>query len=147
VVEGVVDPATLIGDHLTSVTVGWHVHNDARQAVEYFLRLASGVEVKVHTAGDRSLVLLRASPPADFDMQNYGRFEFRDLVRDSPLAAALGRQLTAVDRICWRDTVVGLRLRAGEVTAVLANEGDEVFVSAGDLPPDYEGASVEETRS
>src|SRR5262249_5089381 len=137
-----VDPSTLIGDRLLGVTVGWHVHGANRVAVQYFLRFENATDLQVHPAGDGSITLLAQTAPADFEMDDYGRFEFRELDFESPLAAMLGKAVVRVDRLQWQGHDCGLRLHADGAVVVMANEGDETFVSNGDLPPDYEDASI-----
>ena len=121
------------------MTIGWHVHGDIRRPVLYFFRFAGGLQVQAHTAGDGSIVLLVDSPPSDYDMDEYGRFEFRTLDVADHFADIANEAIIGVDRISWLGDEIGLSLRVGDTgLLVLTNEGDEVFVGTDDLPPEYE---------
>jgi hypothetical protein len=137
-----VDPSDLIGERISTVVVGWHVYGSDRSSGRLFFRLENGIDIEAHTKGDGSLELLQCPVPADFSMDEYGKWEFRAVAIDHPAARLVGQRLATVERIRWRDTVVGLRLGTDEGIVVLANEADEVFASDGALPPDYADATI-----
>lgn len=124
------------------MTIGWHRHQRSRSLSRVFLRLADGVDVEACTAGTGALLLLRQPVPADFDMDEYGRYEFRDADSDVPVALLVGKTIDSVEGIRWRDTVVGYRLTTNSGVVILANEVDEVFMSDGALPLDYSDATI-----
>jgi hypothetical protein len=99
-------------------------------------------DIEAHTDGAGSLKLLRRPVPSDFSMDEYGRFEFRAIDADHPAARLLDQTITTMEHIRWSSTVVGLRLGTDIGVVVLANEADEVFVSNGPLPPDYDDATI-----
>ena len=136
-----VDPETLIGDRLVGVTIGWHVLGSERRPVLYFLCFASGF-VEVRTEGSGAIGFWNEAPPSDFDMEQYGRFEFSDADARGPFGPLLGSPILGVDSIRWRGAEVGVRLVGDGALVAIANEGDEVFISAGDLPPDYDDATI-----
>lgn len=137
-----IDPGDLVGQRVESVTIGWHCHENSRSLSRLFLRLAGGIDVEAHTEGTGALLLLRRPVPADFDMGEYGRYEFRDADQGNPVALLVGQTIDSVEAIRSRDTVVGYRLttNSGEIT--LANEADKVFMSDGPLPLDYSDATI-----
>ena len=137
------DPRALIGLRLTSVTVGWHVHGSSRKPVLLFLGTDDAGVLEVCTAGDASLRLDQATEPQDFDMAQYGRFEFQPVEQTHVLRPHIGSTIHGVERIRWRETTVGLLVHFANGAVVLANEADEIFVSTGSLPPDYRYASIE----
>jgi hypothetical protein len=140
----VIEPAQLEGQRVVDVTLGWHIHGDHEEPVLYFLWLGDGEHVELHTPGDGSIALRRGTAPTDFDMGDYGRFEFRTADARSPIRALVGRKITRVQRIRWRGHDVGLRMRADDdAVVIVANEADEVFTSDGQLPPDYRDAVIE----
>ena len=129
--EQPVDPHTLIGDRVVGVTVGWHVYEGEREAARYILRLSTvAVEPTLH--GNGSLDLVATVVPADFDMQEHGRYEFREDTSGGALTRLVGRAITGVAVIRRGGVDVGVRLRSEDALAVLANVGDEVFVSGGE---------------
>ena len=103
------------------------------------------MDVEAHTAGS-SIVLIPGPVPADFDMEEYGRYEYREAPKDHPTSLLLDQPITGVDQVRWRRGDVGLRLRVNDRVVVIANEADEVFVSDGALPPDYSTAWIEPLR-
>jgi hypothetical protein len=143
VANDVIDPADLIGERVCSVVVGWHVHAADRSARRLFLSLSVSGDIEAHTDGSGSLRLLRRPVPNDFSMDEYGRFEFRAIDADHPAARLLDQIITTMERIRWSNTVIGLRLGSDNGVVVLANEADEVFVSDGPLPPDYDDATID----
>jgi hypothetical protein len=138
-----IDPDSLVGKCVAAVVVGWHVHGSDRAPVQLFLRLSDGTELQVHPSGDGSLVLMPGAAPANFDMDQYGYFEFQAAAIDHPANMLVDRTISEVEQIHWGNTVVGLRLRVANETVVLANEADSVFVSDGRLPPAYVTATIE----
>jgi hypothetical protein len=76
-------------------------------------------------------------------MAEYGHFVHLPAEPGTAVAALLGRPLDAVRSVRWRGAVVGLRLEAEGTAVVLVNNGDDVFVSRGELPPDYLDAVVD----
>ncbi len=135
------DPGELLGERVDSVIVGWHCHESNRSTSRLFLRLANGTDVEAHTAGTGALALLRRPVPADFDMDEYGRYEFRDADATEPAALLGGETIDNVEVIKWRDTVIGYRLTTKGGQVILANQADEVFTSDGPLPLDYSDAT------
>lgn len=133
-----IDPSTLAGRRVDAVVVGWHVFEDERSQQQLFLHLDDGAEIEAYAHGSGGLVLRRRPTPDDFSMDQYGRYEFRDIEADDPAAVLLGQTIDSVERIiCWNDTVVGLRLTTANGTVVLVNDYDDLFVSGGELPASF----------
>lgn len=137
-----VDPSDLIGERISAVVVGCHVYGSDRSVRRLFLQFENGIDIEAYTKGDGSLALLQRAVPADFSMDEYGKWEFWPAAADHPAAQLVGKRLATVERIRWRDTVVGLRLGTEVGIVVLLNEADEVFASDGALPPDYLDATI-----
>jgi hypothetical protein len=138
------DPSLLVGCTLTSAIVGWHHFGSTREAVSLFLVVDDGTTLGVHTTGPGALELRRRdSVPEDYDTAEYGRFVFAPADSRSPVHQLLGCPLLAVRAIRWRGVIAGLQLEAGGTRVVLVNDCDELFVSSGDLPPDYSDATVD----
>ena len=138
------EPEVLLDHELQNAIVGWHVYEDSRSQVLLFIGMDSDL-FEVCTAGDGSLRLARCDgPPTDYDMAELGRFEFLPVATDHPWAAKISHRLTAVRRARWRDTTVGVLVDTTGGLIVLANNADDVWVSDGELPPDYAGAVIED---
>ena len=111
--------------------IGWFVFGSEREPSRLLLELDGAETVEVHTGPFR---LDLGAVPADFDMAEYGRYEFGPVPEDHVLTPLLGWRISRVRTIAWRDSVVGIVVDAGGHTALMADLGDEVFVSSGVLP-------------
>lgn len=137
-----IDVTELDDRTLRSVVVGWHVYEGSRTPSRLFLQ-ADEQLFEVCTAGDGSLQLSSATTPEDFDMEQYGRCEFEPIDDEHRLFVHLGSRIRTARRIVWRHTAIGWRLETEVGVVVLANQADEIFLSTGELPPDYSEATIE----
>ncbi|CAN5647427.1 hypothetical protein BH24ACT4_BH24ACT4_15980 [soil metagenome] len=134
-----VDARELIGRHLTSAIVGWHIHGASRTEELLYLRGDRDL-YEVCTIGDGSLQLDGPKvAPQDFDMDAYGSFALEPVDHGHVLHPLLGSTIHRV-RLLRRDqTTIGWRLETDAGPVILANLGDDIFLSTGALPPDPPG--------
>lgn len=134
-------PDTLVGRRPTGAIVGWHVYGDARTAETHFLCFDDDV-VELYTAGDGSIGLRSSRMPQDFDMAEYGRYEFHPADGGMPSSALVGQSILAIQRLSLDGMPVGLRLVFASGTVVYLNDFDDVWVSNGALPEHFSGCTT-----
>jgi hypothetical protein len=94
----VVDSAFLVGQRVVSITIGWHELGSIRKPVRYFLHLADRSSIEIHPAGDGSIELVRESVPPNFDMEQYGALDFREVDGTNAIATPPGRSRSPQSR-------------------------------------------------
>ncbi|MFN3220039.1 MAG: hypothetical protein ACE367_26405 [Acidimicrobiales bacterium] len=125
------------------MTIGWFRSAGVSHPGRLFLGLSGSETVEACTGSEFRLE--RRSVPEDYDVGEGMRYEFCPASPDHPVATLIGTQLTAVRRLMWRDWNAGIVVTAGALQALIADQADEVFVSAGVLPADYEDAILVDT--
>jgi hypothetical protein len=132
-----------VGRQLRDVVVGWHHIHGEREPVLLWL-LLDDQWVEVHTAGDGSLRLVLADGPVDVDMAESGRFEMVSAGPTHLLRPLIGSVISRTRRVTWQRKCVGVVLASQAGAVLLANDCDEIFVSTGELPPDYTDAVIDD---
>ena len=125
-----IDPSSLVGTVVVKVVVGWHRYQDAETAERLFLTSADDRTVELHTAGDGSIVVVPCEVPNDYDMAEMGRYEFRDTDLGHPAAVLIGYAIEAVQPLPVKNVAKGFRLVTASGAVEIANDYDELRVSA-----------------
>ena len=129
-VRPTIDPSSLVGTVVVKVVVGWHRYQDAETAERLFLTSADERTVELHTAGDGSIVVVPCEVPNDYDMAEMGRYEFRDTDLGHPAAVLIGYAIEAVQPLPVKNVAKGFRLVTASGAVEIANDYDELRVSA-----------------
>jgi hypothetical protein len=115
VAAGVLDPKTLIGDHLVGVAVGWLVRRDERRPIAYFLRFGSGAEVMAAVTNDGTIEFVVGSPRSHLGTLESDTVEFEAVETRRAIALFIDRTIVGVDRVWWLGGGgTGLRLRGND---------------------------------